>query len=199
MNKPKASKKAAKATKKATKPAKAPAADKHTKKPTKSAAKVNEGVYIAPIEDDDATEATEAPKSAKPAAKAKKASAAKPKKATTKPKREKAEELKYTPVALPSQITTSEGVEIKADNKYITITHGLREVIFPAHSAYYFRRALDKVDGVALDDPIEAGSVALTRGAIAYTFPPAEREAVNLILSAREAANKARKAEGGAA
>ena len=182
------------AAKKAMKPAKAPAAAKPAKKPAKSA-KADEGIYIAPA-DDEAPEApakatkakpTKAAKVAKPAAKAEKKAEKKPKPAAVRPD--------YKPVKLPATFDDGDGFSITITAEAITFTRGLREAIFDPRRAHFFPRDVSKTpDGKPLPQTIKAGSVSLVRGQVGVVIPAESAEAVAAVLTAKDAADKAAKA-----
>ena len=186
----KSAKSAKSAAKKATKPAKAPAAAKPAKKPAKSA-KADEGIYIAPA-DDEAPEAPAKPKKAKPA---KAAKVAKPAAKTEKKPKPAAVRPDYKPVKLPATFDDGDGFSITITAEAITFTRGLREAIFDPRRAHFFPRDVSTTpDGKPLPQTIKAGSVSLVRGQVGVVIPAESAEAVAAVLTAKDAADKAAKA-----
>lgn len=181
----KQTKKSAKSAKKATK--KSAAAKKAARKPVKSAAKVDEGVYIAPAED--APEAPQKAEEAKPR-KAAKRKAAKVERKAAKEKKPAAARPDFEPVKLPAVFHSPDGggtLEITATS--ITYSQELREVIFPARSAHYFTR-----DYKAGERVIAAGSVGVKVGGKSLIIGPEAPAIIAAVRTAKAAADKAAKA-----
>lgn len=172
----KAAAKAARADKGSAK--KSAAAKKAARKPVKSAAKVDEGVYIAPAED-----APEAPQ---------KAIEAKPRKAAkaAKVERKATAAVDFEPVKLPAVFRSPDGSgELTITATSIAYSQGLREVIFPARSAHYFAR-----DYKAGERVIAAGSVGVKIGGKSLVIGPEAPAIVAAVRTAKAAADKAAKA-----
>lgn len=165
-------------------------AKKAARKPVKGAARVDEGIYIAPVED--APEAPQGAAEAKPrkATKVERKAAKVERKATAKA----AARPDFEPVKLPAVFHSPDGggtLEITATS--ITYSQGLREVIFPARSAHYFTR-----DYKAGERVIAAGSVGVKIGGKSLVIGPEALAIVAAVRTAKAAADKAAKAKGGA-
>lgn len=174
-------KQAKKSAKKTTK--KPAAAKKAARKPVKGAAKVDEGIYIAPAED--APEALQKAAEAKPRKAARRKAAKVEHKATAKAAR-----ADFGTVKLPAVFRSPDGsgkLEITATS--ITYAQGLREVIFPARSAHYFPR-----DYKAGERVIVAGSVGVKVGGKSLVIGPEAPAIVAAVRTAKAAADKAAKA-----
>ena len=177
----KAAAKAARADKGSAK--KSAAAKKAARKPVKSAAKVDEGIYIAPVED--------APEAPQKAAEAKPRKAAKvERKAATKAARADKGSADFEPVKLPAVFHSPDGGgELTITATSITYSQGLREVIFPARSAHYFVRDYKVGERV-----IAAGSVGVKVGGKSLVIGPEAPAIVAAVRTAKAAADKAAKA-----
>lgn len=172
---------------------------KKIKKPAKSA-KADEGIYIAPA-DDEAPEAPAKATEAKPAAKPKKAKptkaakVAKPAAKAEKKPKPAAVRPDYKPVKLPATFDDGDGFSITITAEAITFTRGLREAIFDPRRAHFFPRDVSTApDGKPLPQTIKAGSVSLVRGQMGVVIPAESAEAVAAVLTAKDAADKAAKA-----
>ena len=201
MSAKKPAKKATKAAKSARKSAKAntpakaakPAKAEKSANPATPAPEASEGVYIAPEAEAEAPAATPAKPAAKPAKAKRERSAKAPAAKSAKAKREVPPAFEMVP--LPAHITTPGGAEIKATERAIIVSEGLREVIFDPLSAYYFDRTWTEADGEKLPEPIPAGSVAIRRGDILRIITPDLKDVINAIMSARAAALARKRAE----
>ena len=161
---------------------KSAAAKKAARKPVKSAAKVDEGIYIAPVED--------APEAPQKAAEAKPRMAAKVERKAAKEKKPAAARPDFEPVKLPAVFHSPDGGgELTITAAAITYSQGLREVIFPARSAHYFAR-----DYKAGERVIAAGSVGVKVGGKSLIFGPEAPAIVAAVRTAKAAADKAAKA-----
>lgn len=182
-------KQAKKSAKKTTK--KPAAAKKAARKPVKSAAKVDEGIYIAPA--GDAPETPQKAAEAKPrkAAKVERKAAKVERKAAKRKAAAKVTRADFEPVKLPAVFRSPDGsgkLEVTAAS--ITYSQGLREVIFPARSAHYFSR-----DYKAGERVIAAGSVGVKVGGKSLVIGPEAPAIVAAVRTAKAAADKAAKAK----
>ncbi len=102
---------------------------------------------------------------------------------------------KYTPVALPVHIESSNGMAMDISKKSITLSRGLLEIVFPPNAVHVARADISESNGRKLNYTIVAGSLILKRGNFCITIGPDKTEAYNAILTARDAAKAAKKAK----
>ena len=152
-----------------------------------------------------AKKATTPAKAKKAAPKAKPATPPKAAKSPAKPAtppppaNDKPAAAKFTPVPLPAHFATPGGCEFDITATRITLTEGLREVIFNPAQAELVRHDLAEIDGHKLPEVIPAGTVALVRGDVLRLVPRDYADIIAAILTARNAARAAKRAKKGGA